>query len=160
LSDQGSHTFNVVLNTLGDQTISVVDSKSNAANGTTTVDVNAGYTFGVTDFPSSITAGTPGTFTVTALTANGSELSNYSGTVQITSSDPAMAPFTVNVTNGSGSFSATLTTAGVQSLTASDTNNPDMSGSETGIIVNPAAATQLVFTQEPANQNYGSPISP
>jgi hypothetical protein len=159
-ADAGTQTFTVTLNTLGSQTITVADSSVSSATGTASVDVEPGYTFSVSGFPSSVTAGVPGSFTLMALDANGNELSGYSGTVVITSSDPAFKPFNVNVTNGTGTFSATLTTAGVQSLTATDSIDPTMTGSETGILVTPATATQLGFVQEPSTENFGSAISP
>ncbi len=159
-ADAGSQTFTVTLNTLGSQTITVTDSSNSSATATASVNVDSGYTFSVAGFPSSVTAGVPGNFTLTALDANGNELSGYSGTVAITSSDPAFQPFNVNVTNGTGTFSATLTTAGLQSLTATDSIDPTMTGSETGILVTPATATQLAFIEEPTNENFGSAIGP
>jgi hypothetical protein len=159
-ANAGTQTFTVTLNTLGSQTITVTDSSNSSATATASVDVEPGYTFSVSGFPSSVTAGVPGSFTLMALDASGNELTGYSGTVQITSSDPAFQPFNVNVTNGTGTFSATLTTAGVQSLTATDSIDPTMTGSETGILVTPAAAIQLGFIQEPTNENFGSAIGP
>jgi hypothetical protein len=43
-------------------------------------------------------------------------------------------------------FSATLKTAGTQSITATDTVTTGMTSSQTGIAVNPAAASVLVIT--------------
>ncbi len=77
------------LNSLGMQTITATDVNDSQATGTTTVDVNAGYTFSVSGFPSEVTAGAPEDITVTALTASGELISDYSGTVDLTSSDPA-----------------------------------------------------------------------
>src|SRR5262249_59672589 len=42
------------------------------------------------------------------------------------------------LTNGTGQFSAMLNTAGVQSLTATDTTNASLNGMQGGITVNPA----------------------
>jgi hypothetical protein len=110
----------------------------------------------VNGFPSSATAGTANTFTVTALNANGTVDPNYTGTVHFTSSDtqaglPADYTFTA-ADAGVHTFSATLKTAGSQSLTATDTANGIIVGSETGITVNPAAAASLAFY-------YGAPSS-
>jgi hypothetical protein len=77
----------------------------------------------VTGFPSVITAGTGGSFRVTALNSNGSTDTSYTGTVHFTSSDP-QAVLPANYT-----FTATLKTAGTQSITATDTANGSIVGS-------------------------------
>ena len=94
--------------------------------------------------PSSFTAGTAGTFTITVLNPDGSADTGYTGTVHFTSSDPqAVLPADFTVLNGVDTFTATLKTAGIQSLTATDTLTPGISGSEANIRVNPAAATHF-----------------
>jgi hypothetical protein len=106
-----------------------------------------GPSFAVTGFPTSITAGTSGTITVTALNADGSVNTGYRGTVHFTSSDPhAVLPPDTTLTNGTGIFSVTLVTAGTQSITVSDASNSGITGSETGITVSPAAATHFVLS--------------
>lgn len=66
-------------------------------------------------------AGIAFTFTVTALDAAGGLATGYSGTVHFTSSDPAaVLPPNSKLTNGTGTFPATLTTAGFQTITATD----------------------------------------
>jgi hypothetical protein len=114
----------------------------------------------VADFPSVITAGSAGSFTVTALNADGTTDTNYAGTVYFSSSDP-LAILPANYTfspNDAGvhTFSATLKTAGTQSITATDT----MTGSDTGITVTPNVANQLVFGQQPSTTTAGQTISP
>jgi len=70
------------------------------------------------------------TFTVTALDASNNPAPSYSGTVQFTSSDPAAKlPPNSTLTNGTGSFSATLATAGFQTITATDTVSASLMGS-------------------------------
>src|SRR5205814_837856 len=97
--------------------------------------------FVVTGFPSPVTAGTAGTFTVTAQDAYGNTTPTYSGTVAFTSNDPqATPPASATLTNGTGIFTATLKTAGARSITATDGS---ITGSQTGITVNPAAAVRL-----------------
>jgi hypothetical protein len=71
----------------------------------------------------------------------------YTGKVHFTSSDgqavlPADYSFTTS-NKGIHSFNATLKTAGTQSLTATDTVTASITGSQSGITVNPAAATKL-----------------
>lgn len=100
--------------------------------------------------PTSVTAGTAGSFTLTAFNPNGSIDTGYTGTVQFTSSDPnAVLPadYTFTAANqGVYTFNATLVTAGSQSITATDTSNGTIFGSDAGIVVQPAAASQLILS--------------
>jgi subtilisin-like proprotein convertase family protein len=101
-------------------------------------------------FPSSTTAGTPGSFTVTAQDANGNVATNFTGTVHFTSSDPQAAlpaDYTFTPADaGRHTFTTTLTTAGAQSLTATDTAASGLSGTESSIAVSPAAASRLIVS--------------
>jgi hypothetical protein len=74
----------------------------------------------------------------------------YTGTVHFTSSD-ARAALPGNYTFSAGdagahTFSATLKTAGSQSLTATDTVNAALTGAQASIRVNSAAASRLVLS--------------
>jgi hypothetical protein len=90
-------------------------------------------------FPTSTTAGTSQTFTVTLKDAYGNIATGYTGTIHFTSSDPnALLPLNYTFTaadQGVHTFTATLNTRGTQSLTATDTLNGLLTGSETGITV-------------------------
>jgi phosphodiesterase/alkaline phosphatase D-like protein len=124
--------------------------------GTLTVTPAATSTFGVTGFPSPVTAGTMGMFTVTARDAYGNTTPAYTGTVQFRSTDPqAVLPAARTLTNGVSTFAATLATAGSQALTALDTVNSSLTGTQAGIVVNPAAASTLVFSGLPASATAG-----
>jgi len=69
------------------------------------------------------------TFTVTALDAANNVATSYSGMVHFTSSDPtAVIPPNSKLVNGTGTFSATLTTAGFQTITATDTVSASLMG--------------------------------
>ncbi len=118
----------------------------------------------VTVFPSTITAGNSGSFTVTALNADGTTDTNYTGTVNFTSSDPlAVLPanYTITVADaGLHTFSAILKTAGTQSITATDTTTGRVTGSDTDTPVKPAAASKLVFGQQPSTTTAGQTIGP
>src|SRR5439155_339911 len=73
--------------------------------------------------PAAATAGTPFTVTVTAVDGQGAPVTSYNGTVHFTSSDTAAAarlPPDSMLTGGQGTFNVTLTTAGAQTVTASD----------------------------------------
>jgi hypothetical protein len=65
--------------------------------------------------------------------------------VQLTSSDgQAALPAGSTLTNGIGTFSVTLDSAGSQTVTATDTATSSLTGFAT-VTVNPAAATHLVL---------------
>jgi hypothetical protein len=163
-TDQGIHTFLASLVTAGTQSITVsqTDVPNSHATGTQSgikVDPAATSTFTITGYPSPITAGTPGTFTVTAQDAFGNKTPAYTGTVTFSSSDP-LAVFNptsytfLSSDNGVHTFTngATLKTTGVQTLTATDSTG--FSGQSAGIVVNPAATSQLVITSA-----YPSPVT-
>jgi uncharacterized protein (TIGR03118 family) len=140
-ADAGHHTFTVTLDTAGTQSITAND----AANGFTgsqtgiTVTPAAAASFVVSGFPSPALSGAPGNVTVTAKDAFGNTATGYTGTVRVTSSDtqavlPADHTFTA-AEAGVHIFSVTLNTTGTQSITATDTANSAITGSQTGISV-------------------------
>ena len=80
--------------------------------------------------PASSGAGFAFTFTVTAIDAANNVATSYSGMVHFTSSDPAaVLPPNSKLVNGTGTFSATLTNAGFQTITATDTALASLMGS-------------------------------
>lgn len=80
--------------------------------------------------PGSSGAGYSFTFAVTARDASNNPATSYSGTVHFTSSDAAaVLPNDSKLTNGTGTFSATLTNAGFQTITATDTVASTIHGS-------------------------------
>jgi hypothetical protein len=84
--------------------------------------------------PSSATSGTAFNFTVTALDQFNNTATGYSGTVHFTSSDgAAVLPADATLSNGVGTFSATLKTAGSQTITVTDTVTASITGSSNGI---------------------------
>jgi hypothetical protein len=86
--------------------------------------------------PASSGAGFSFTFTVTARDAANGVVSSYSGTVHFTSSDPAaVLPHDSTLTNGTGTFSATLTDSGFQTITSTDTVSASLLGSFSVIAV-------------------------
>jgi hypothetical protein len=107
---------------------------------------------------STTTAGTSNTFTVTAVYPSGAVDTGYSGTIGFTSSDgAAILPADSTLTNGTGTFSVTLTTAGTQSITATDTVS-GITGSDTGIAVTPAVASRIVITKQPTSITAGQTL--
>ena len=105
--------------------------------------------------PVTATAGVAFNFTVTALDPLGNVVTSYSGTVRFTSTDPAATlPANSTLTNGTGTFSATLKTAGTQTITGTDTVAASITGS-IPITVTPAAATHFTVST-PATTTEGS----
>ncbi len=156
-ADNGVHAFNATLNTAGAQSLTATDTVTSTLTGTQSgIVVNPGATtsFVVAAYPSPTTAGAAHNFTVTAKDASGNVATGYAGSVHFTSSDgAAVLPADASLTNGTGTFSATLKTAGTQSLTATDAVNNAIAGTQGGIVVNAAAATSLTLA------GYPSPIT-
>ena len=164
-ADAGVHTFTdgVTLRSAGGQTLTATDTNTSLTSSMT-VDVSpaAASTMIVSGFPSPITAGASGSFTVTLKDAYGNVAWGYTGTVHLTSSDtkavlPANYTFT-SADAGKHSFSATLKTAGTQSITATDAVNASLHGTDSGVTVKPAAASKFVLSA-PASVQPGVPFS-
>jgi hypothetical protein len=86
--------------------------------------------------PAFIPSGTSFNFTVTALDASNSTVTSYSGTLHFTSTDPhAQLPTDSTLVSGSKVFSAKLTAAGSQTITATDKATPAITGSSNSINV-------------------------
>src|SRR5581483_5262465 len=97
--------------------------------------------------PSSATSGVTFVVSVTALDPYGNTVTGYSGTVHLSSSD-ASATLSADhtLTNGNGSFSLSLTTAGSQTVTATDSLNALITGTSNSIATVAAGASQLAVT--------------
>jgi WD40 repeat protein len=86
--------------------------------------------------PSAATAGTSFNITVTALNASNATVAGYSGTVHFTSSDAqAVLPIDSTLTSGTKSVLITLTTVGGQTIVATDTVTPAITGSSNSVQV-------------------------
>ncbi len=156
-SDNGVHTFSVIFKTAGTQTVTATDTVTGSITGTQsaiTVTPAAASTLAVAGFPNPTTAGVAGSFTVTAADAFGNTVSGYTGTVFFTSSDPqAVLPANytfVAADKGVHTFSATLKTAGAQSITATDTVTASITGVHATITVTPASASTLSLAGFPS----------
>jgi MBG domain/MBG domain (YGX type) len=121
-------------------------------------------TFAVTG-PSSTTAGQSFDLTVTAKDQFNNTATGYTGSVHFTSSDghvtlPADSPF-ATADQGVRTFvaSAVLKTSGPQTITATDTANPTVTGTSATITVNPGNATVLVVTAPAALETAGTPFN-
>jgi hypothetical protein len=103
--------------------------------------------FSVAPATSAPTAGTAFSFTVTALDESNSVVTSYAGTMHFTSSDGnAILPANSILTNGTGTFSATLKTSGSQTITATDTATPSITGISSSINVSGNQGSQLTIS--------------
>jgi hypothetical protein len=153
-ADQGTHTFSVDLKTAANQAIQVSDPSVGITPTGPAITVNpaAFSAFAVSGFPSPTTAGNYSQLTVIATDAYGNRITNYTGTVIFSSSDPQATIIDVATSNpvplagytysfsssayGYAIFNVALNTAGTQSITATDSVNSNATGAQTGIQVN------------------------
>ena len=154
----GVGTFAATLQTGGGQTLTATDTVTasiTGTSGTITVTLPPATHFTVSA-PGSATAGAAFNFTVTALDATNATATSYAGTVHFTSSDgQAVLPANATLTNGIGTFSATLKTAGNQTITATDTVTASVTGTSNVVVVSAAAATHYSVSA-PASATAGS----
>ena len=120
--------------------------------------------YSVTPTTGNPTAGSPFGLTVSALDANGNVDPTYRGTVHFTTTDPGSGvvvpvDYTFTATdNGVHVFSGvTLTTAGSQSVTATDTTTQSITGVANETVA-PSTATHYTLSA-PANATVGTPFS-
>lgn len=134
----GVGNFSATLKTLGSQTIKPTDTVTASITGTSnaiSVGSNAATHFSFSA-PASVVKGTPFNFTVTALDAANNVATGYSGTAHFTSTDAlALLPANSTLTNGMGTFSATLNTLSGQKITATDTVTTSITGTSNAITV-------------------------
>ena len=107
--------------------------------------------------PATVTPGQAFTLTVTAENAQGNPVDGYTGTVHFSTSDTApgvMLPPDSTLTNGQGTFSLTLATAGPQTVTVADAAN-SLSTTVTVIVGSAPAITS--FT--PASGLVGTSVT-
>ena len=120
----GAGTFSATLKTLGTQSITAVDATSSSIAGISgdIVVTPPPATHFQVSVPGTVGRNTAFPFTVTALDASGNTSTSYAGTVHFTSSDTqAVLPPDSTLTNGTGTFSATLATVANQTITAANT---------------------------------------
>jgi large repetitive protein len=96
--------------------------------------------FAVTAAGSAV-AGASSNITITAEDASNATVPSYSGTVHFTSSDPAaVLPVDSQLTNGVGTFTITLKSAGSNTVIATDAVNSTITGTSGNVSVTAAAA--------------------
>jgi len=142
----GQGTFAATLIKAGPQTLTVSDAANNFST-TVSLTVRAAPANKLVLAGASTTpAGSSFTVTVGAQDPYGNTDTAYAGTMHFTSSDRAAGalPPDSTLTNGQGSFAATLDTAGSQTVTATDTATASITGSMT-IQVTPLAAASIAL---------------
>ena len=113
----------------------------------------------VTGLPEASPVNGPVAFTVTALDAVGVPATSYTGSASFTSTDTqAVLPPTVTFSQGVASnVPITFKTLGTQSVTATDTASPAITGSATTSVT---TAVAVAFTVQPSSAVAGTSITP
>jgi len=106
--------------TLTDNALNVSETQQSiAVSGTAVSDTATQFAITTT---ASVVAGSPFTIKIAALTVVGTPAVGYNGTVGFSSSDPLFVnPGTLTLVGGLGQTTVTLKTAGIQTITATDT---------------------------------------
>jgi hypothetical protein len=144
----GQGQFSATLKKSGPQTITAKDTHDASITGQLSVTVRAGGAVAlVLAGPPTATAGTAFQFTVEAQDQFGNTDTGYAGRVHFSSSDTStgvVLPADATLANGQGTFSATLTKAGAQTITGTDVAQASITGNF-AITVQAAAASTLVL---------------
>ena len=130
-ADHGEHTFSVTPGATGTETLTATDVNSSSTTGSIDLNVAAApvATHVVVQVPRTIVAGQSTPVKVLVLDASNHLVPNFTGTVQLTSSDTAAtaagtalpASYTFAAAdNGSHTFNVTFGTTGSQTITATD----------------------------------------
>ena len=155
----GVGSFSVTLKTSGTQSITA--TSGSVSGSQVGIQVNAaGATHFVVSAPASAVAGASFSVSVTAEDQYGNTVTSYSGTVHFTSSDAqAVLPANSGLTNGVGSFSVTLKTAGSQTITATDTVTSSITGSASVVVTAASGGAIHLVVSAPASAVAGSSFS-
>jgi hypothetical protein len=90
----------------------------------------------------SVVTGTPLSFSVSAVDAQGRLATSYTGTIQVTSNDAgATLPANMSLTAGTGTFDVTFSTIGYQTVSANDTSTTSIAGTSAAVNVTAANGT-------------------
>jgi hypothetical protein len=159
----GQRTFSATLTKAGAQTITATDTATASLTGQVAVDLRAAAaTRLVVTAAAQSTAGASLSFTVTAQDQFANTDPAYAGTVHFTSSDRStgvVLPADSTLTGGQRTFSATLTKAGSQTITATDRAAATITGSATLTIVAASAASLTVDTPSSARAGQSFPVT-
>jgi hypothetical protein len=159
--DHGIHAFHVTLSALGSQTITATDTGNRSITGhaTTNVILAPAATHFAIYAPKVVLAGSIVYVTVAALDAQGNPTTNYSGLLDLNSSDPK-APMLgshqfVAADHGRFTFKMSMQTPGLQNLIAMDSSTGLVMGQKSMIVDSADAALHFAVAGFPAK--LGSP---
>jgi hypothetical protein len=164
-ADAGTHSFTATLTkTQTDFLVPVLTATDTATRLTSSAQINvtplAATALTMSGLPSPLVAGAPSVVIVSAVDVFGNLATGYTGTIHFSSSDPRAslpADFTFSPFNRPlQGFNIALDTAGTQSFSVTDTANPALAASQSGIVVVPAAPTTWVFAGLPASSTAGA----
>jgi hypothetical protein len=99
--------------------------------------------------PATVTSYTNESYTITCLDQNGATFTGYTGALNFTSTDPSFVASSgqgLTLTNGTATFNFAFKTAGTQTLTATDTVTPSLTGTSPSITVTPGATVRLAVS--------------
>ncbi len=106
--------------------------------------------------PSTATVSVPFNVSISAYDIDGNPVTGYDGTAELVSSLGNVLPTSITLVNGTVSFSATLDTAGNQTITATDSVNPSISGVSGIIDVSGGTSATYTVTYLPGSATSGS----
>ena len=144
----GVAIFPVTFKTAGPQSLTATDDSTPALSVTasTTVAAPIVATQLAMSLPQNVPNGVPVPVELAAEDASGRLVSDYSGTITLTSTDPNIVlPKTITFHYGVAVFQVTFKTAGPQSLTATDNSTPALSVTANTTVAAPIVATQLAM---------------
>lgn len=160
-ANDGIATFgNLIFDTAGSYTLSATDiADSLGAGPSSAIIINAAAaTHFTVSAPLTATAGVPFAFTITALDQFGNIATGYSGTVQFGSTDEqAILPPNSTLTDGTSVVSATLKTAGNQTITGQDITH-SITGTSGPISVSPSTSAKLIIVSQPSTGTSGGTL--
>jgi hypothetical protein len=160
----GAGTFSATLKASGNQTIMATDTVTASITGTSFA-ISASGPASHFSFSAQGAASTRRFFNmnVTALDASNNTSNGYNGTIHITSSDgTAILPANTTLQTGSGNFQITLETVGNQTVSATDTVTPSITGTSSAIVVTATPALTITSGAPPAGtvaSSYGPTIT-
>src|SRR5439155_6644748 len=157
----GHGTFSATLIKAGAQALTASDAVNGfSMTANLTVNAAAASTLTMATATATPTAGTSFAFTLIAQDPYGNTATGYAGTLRFSTTDPSsgvVLPPNSTLSNGQGSFSATLIKAGAQSLTASDAANA--LSATANLTVDAAPASKLVLAPSTSAPTAGTSFS-
>jgi sugar lactone lactonase YvrE len=141
-ADLGTKSFTVTFRTAGNVTLTAGNPAtlltSAIANTRVVAAEPSQYVF--SDFPTAVVSGAVQPLTLTARDPFGNLANAYSGTAVVTTTDGAVGKLTVTFAlsdRGARTINYSLTTAGPQTITATDSLDPGLTGSQTTTVSPP-----------------------